>query len=180
MAWHVIFSGVGGGANQVRSWQTLLCYFLFVFFSVSFNHPDHRMLGVLSLVWPFFSPLCTFCLDVTLSYGFSVILCWHCCTRSSLLPTGFLCGEQGQLFSCGLWTSHCSGFSCCGARALGLWASVTAVHRLSCPMAYGIFLDHQISNPCLPRWQVNSFPPPGKSSASSFFFLKIIYIYIFN
>ena len=97
MAWHVIFSGVGGGANQVRSWQTLLCYFLFVFFSVSFNHPDHRMLGVLSLVWPFFSPLCIFCLDVTLSYGFNVILCWHCCTRSSLLPTGFLCGEQGQL-----------------------------------------------------------------------------------
>ena len=25
---------------------------------------------------------------------------------------------------CGAWVSHCSGFSCCGARALGMWASV--------------------------------------------------------
>ena len=29
------------------------------------------------------------------------------------------CKEQGQLCSCGAWASHCSGFSCCGARALG-------------------------------------------------------------
>ena len=25
---------------------------------------------------------------------------------------------------CGVRASHCSGFSCCGARALGAWASV--------------------------------------------------------
>ena len=27
--------------------------------------------------------------------------------------------------------SHCSGFSCCGARALGTWASVVAARGLS-------------------------------------------------
>ena len=28
---------------------------------------------------------------------------------------------------CGARASHCGGFSCCGARALGAWASVVAV-----------------------------------------------------
>ena len=32
---------------------------------------------------------------------------------------------------CGVRASPCSGFSCCGARALGLWASVVAAHGLS-------------------------------------------------
>ena len=30
-----------------------------------------------------------------------------------------------------VWASHCGGFSCCRARALGTWASVVATHRLS-------------------------------------------------
>ena len=29
------------------------------------------------------------------------------------------CDEQGLLSSCSAWASHCGGFSCCGARALG-------------------------------------------------------------
>ena len=33
------------------------------------------------------------------------------------------CSEQGA--------SHCGGFSCCGALALGMQASVAVVHRLS-------------------------------------------------
>ena len=32
------------------------------------------------------------------------------------------CGRWGLVSSCGLWTSRCSGFSCCGTRALGQWA----------------------------------------------------------
>ena len=28
-------------------------------------------------------------------------------------------GERGLLFHCSAWASHCGGFSCCGARALG-------------------------------------------------------------
>ena len=31
----------------------------------------------------------------------------------------------------GVRASHCSGFSCCGAWALGAWASVVVVRRLS-------------------------------------------------
>ena len=27
--------------------------------------------------------------------------------------------ERGLLSSCGVWASHCGGFFCCGARALG-------------------------------------------------------------
>ena len=29
------------------------------------------------------------------------------------------CGEQGLLSSCSAWASHCGGFSCCGAQAVG-------------------------------------------------------------
>ena len=32
---------------------------------------------------------------------------------------------------CGAWASHCSGFSCCGAWALGARASVVVAHGLS-------------------------------------------------
>ena len=38
--------------------------------------------------------------------------------------------EQGLLSRCGAWAPHCSGFSC-GAQAIGVWASVVAVWRLS-------------------------------------------------
>ena len=31
---------------------------------------------------------------------------------------------SGDTVRCGAWASHCGGFSCCGARALGAWASV--------------------------------------------------------
>ena len=50
--------------------------------------------------------------------------------------------------SCNAWASHCDSLSCCGAQALGTQASVVSTHGLSscgtglsCPMAYGIFLD---------------------------------------
>ena len=43
----------------------------------------------------------------------------------------FSCGEQGATLRCGARASHCSGFSCCGARALGVWASVVAARGLS-------------------------------------------------
>ena len=45
------------------------------------------------------------------------------------------------------------------AKQLQLWSIGSAVvaHRLSRPMACGIFLD-QGSNPCLLHWQVDSLP----------------------
>ena len=43
---------------------------------------------------------------------------------SSLLCAGFsLVAERaGATLRCGMRASHCGGFSCCRARALGLWA----------------------------------------------------------
>ena len=37
----------------------------------------------------------------------------------------------GATLRCGARASHCSGFSCCGARALGVQASVVVALRLS-------------------------------------------------
>ena len=44
-----------------------------------------------------------------------------------LAVLGLRCGEQA---------SHCSEFSCCGAWALGVWASVVVAHG-SVPVAHG-------------------------------------------
>ena len=51
---------------------------------------------------------------------------------SSLLRSGFLslCGV-GATLHCGAQASHCGGFSCCGAWALGTRASVVVAHGLS-------------------------------------------------
>ena len=54
------------------------------------------------------------------------------CIGSLLLHMGFLKLQRaGATLCCSARISHCSGFSCCGARALGMWASVVAVHGLS-------------------------------------------------
>ena len=36
----------------------------------------------------------------------------------------------GATLRCGAWASHCGGFFCCGAWALGMWASVVVARRL--------------------------------------------------
>ena len=96
------------------------------------------------------------------------------CVGSSLLRTGFLqLWWVGTTLPCGVWASHCSGFSCCGARALGARASVVVhvgsvvvahglysagpvvvAHRLSCFAACGIFPDQGL-NPCPLHWQAD-------------------------
>ena len=54
------------------------------------------------------------------------------CIGSSLLHAGFLyLRRAGAALRCGAWASHCGGFPCCGARALGAWASVVVAHGLS-------------------------------------------------
>ena len=45
---------------------------------------------------------------------------------------GFLqLGRSGAILHCGVWASYYSGFSCCGTRALSVWASVVAARGLS-------------------------------------------------
>ena len=68
--------------------------------------------------------------------------CFHSCAGSWSLPSLFSrCTNRGLRSSCGARASHCGGFICHGARALGTWASVVVACGLSCPMACGIFLD---------------------------------------
>ena len=76
---------------------------------------------------------------------------------------------SGGYSSSGAWASHCSGFSCCRARALGTRASVVVAHGLSCSAACGIF-PYRGSNPCPLNWQADSF---------CFFNLFYLFIYLF-
>ena len=46
--------------------------------------------------------------------------------------------------SYGAWSSHCGGFSCCGAWALGVRASVVAAHELSSCGSWT--LEHRLSS----------------------------------
>ena len=96
---------------------------------------------------------------------------------ASLLHEGFLeLREAGATLRCRAKTSHCGGFPCCRAQAIGAWASVVAAHGLTCPTVCGIVLK-QGSNLCPLHWQgeVLSTGPPGKSPCSPFIlFLDLI------
>ena len=100
---------------------------------------------------------------------FKINLFIYGCVGSSLLHAGFLqLWQVGPLF---LW---CTGFSCCGVQAPGVWASaavargsvvvarglqsagsVVVACGLSCSAACGIF-PGQGSNPCPLHWQADS------------------------
>ena len=54
------------------------------------------------------------------------------CSGSSLVQWVFSsCEEWGLLSTCSAQSSHCGGFSCFGAQALGTWAAVIVGHGLS-------------------------------------------------
>ena len=68
---------------------------------------------------------------IDLKFLFYFYLFIFSCIGSSLLHAGFLQLQQvGATLCCGAWASHCGGFSCCGARALGARASVVVALRL--------------------------------------------------
>ena len=54
------------------------------------------------------------------------------------------CGERGATLCCGVKASHCGGFSCCRARALGSQASVVAARGLSSCGSRA--LEHRLSS----------------------------------
>ena len=65
-------------------------------------------------------------------------------------------GEGGATLRCSVQASHCGGFSCCGAQALGMRASVVVAHRLSCSAACGIFPNRARTHvPCIGRQILN-------------------------
>ena len=91
-------------------------------------------------------------------FFFNVLVALRLCCCKQAFFSG---GEWGLLSSCGVQTS-CSGFSCCGAQALGSQASAVVAQGLSCSVGCGIFLD-QGSNP----WQADSYPVHHQGSPGS-------------
>ena len=100
--------------------------------------------------------------------GSQVFFFFFGCIGSSLLHVGFLqLWHAGATLRCGAWVSHCGGFFCCGARALGTRASVVVAHGLQsagsvavahgllCSAACGNLLDKGL-NPCPLHWQADS------------------------
>ena len=55
-----------------------------------------------------------------------------------------LVAASGATLRCGAQASHCGGFSCCGARAVGAWASVVVAHGLSSCGSQA--LEHRLSS----------------------------------
>ena len=82
-------------------------------------------------------------------YLFLAVLDLHCCTWA------FSSCKWGLLSSCSVWVSHCDGFSCCRAQALGCVGSAVVAHRLNCPVVCGILPD-QGSGLCPLHWQMDS------------------------
>ena len=72
-------------------------------------------------------------------YYFLAALDLHCCGQA--LSS---CSKQKLLFRCSAQASHCSGFSCCGARALGKRASVVVACGLSSCGSRA--LEHRLSS----------------------------------
>ena len=72
-------------------------------------------------------------------------VCMYGCVGSSLLCVGFLyLWRAGATLRCGAQASHCGGFSCCGARALGTQASVVVAGGLSSCGSRA--LEHRLSS----------------------------------
>ena len=69
----------------------------------------------------------TLCLNLFILFFIYFWLCWVFVAARGLS----LVAARGATLRCGERASHCSGFSCCRARALGVWASVVAARGLS-------------------------------------------------
>ena len=102
-------------------------------------------------------PYCAFCLKTVYLFIFG-------CAGSLLVWAFSSCSEWGLLSSCGAQSSHCGGFSCYRAQALGHTGFSSCDVWVWLPHACEIFLDSG-SNLCSLHWQVDFSPLdlPGKS-----------------
>ena len=101
------------------------------------------VLITLPYVWVLFTVLNT--ISFKFIYLFIYLFIFGC-VGSSLLRVGFslVASSRGYTLRCGAQASHCSGFSCYGARALGAWDSVVVAHGLSsCGLRA---LEHRLSS----------------------------------
>ena len=75
------------------------------------------------IFWKSASPL-------SLTHYLLLICFWLCWVFAAVRAFLYSYGEWGLLCICGVQASHCDGFSCCRAQALGAPASVVAAPRL--------------------------------------------------
>ena len=74
----------------------------------------------------------TFLQNVHMFVYICVCVCLHVCWVFTAAQDFLQLWWAGSTLRCDLRASHCSGFSCCGAWALGTQASVVTAHWLSC------------------------------------------------
>ena len=85
--------------------------------------------------------------------------------------------RAGAILCCGAWASHRGGFSCCGAGALGAWASVVLARGLSSCDAWALFFHGMWDlpgpglKPMFPELAGGflTIVPPGKPAIDFFF-----------
>ena len=77
---------------------------------------------------------------------------WLCWVFIALQGLSLVVVSGGLLLAV---AAPCGGFPCCGAPALGTWASVVAAHGLRCSASCGIFANQGL-NPCCLHWQVDA------------------------
>ena len=74
---------------------------------------------------------------------------------------------MGATLCCGVWVSYCGGFSCCGAWALGEWASVIVARGLSSCGTWD--LERRLSSCGVSAWLLRGIwglPGPGLEPVS--------------
>ena len=101
-----------------------------------------------------------FCLSLRFIFLFLVALGLHCYSQ------GFSSWDNGATLQCSVRTSHCSAFSCCGARAGGLqelWAQPKLLRSMRNLPDPGI----ELVSPALAGWLLTT-RPPGKARHVSF------------
>ena len=90
-------------------------------------------------------------------YLFLAALVFFAACRLSLVAV-----SRGYSLRCGVWASHCGVFSCCGARALGTWASVLVACGLSSCGSWA--LERRLSSCGTRAWLLSGMwdlPGPG-------------------
>ena len=104
----------------------------------------------------------------SVSFCLFIYLFIYGCIASTLLRTGFLQLQRaGAILHCGAQASHCSGFSCCRAWALGTQASVVVACGLSSCGSWA--LEHRLSSCGAPAQLLRGMwdlPRPGLEPVS--------------
>ena len=123
--------------------------------------------------------------DINIFFQMQYFIYFGCAGSLLLCRLSLVVPSRGYFLA----VSHCSGFSCCGAQALGYigfngcgtWAqqaSALVAHGLSCPEACRVLLDQGLFDPCLLHWQADSLPLNHQGSLNINILYCILYMVI--